>query len=282
MRLGQLARKYDVSLQEIISYLNEIDPKNESLHHNSKLDEQIELMVIEHFDVRLDSPEDYQEVIAVDAPEESEQIPEEPAIAINEETEADLQMELDPSLPPIKVQESHNETEKKPKKERQVIETDRLIELMESEDTEVDLSNITLIKAPKKELDGLKILGKIDLPEPKSKTDVKSEQAEEEPKPDRDVRHDRRRLSDEELEKRRLNAKKKKEEYEGRQEERRKNEKKKRIKANKKERYEQKMQQGKVSQPKHKLQVQDEPPEVNVIPTKPTTILGKFWNWLKA
>ena len=282
MRLGQLARKYDVSLQEIISYLNEIDPAHDSLHHNSKLDEQIELMVVEHFDIKLVAPEDPQNVIAEEDIKESEQIPENPLEEINEEIEAELQMELDPSLPPIKIQESPSKTEDLPRKEHEVIETDKLIELLDSEETEVDLSNITLIKAPKKELDGLKVLGKIDLPEPKSKSDTISEQPEKKPKPDRYVKHDRQRLSDEERENRRLKAKKKKEDYERRQEKRRKEEEKKQKKALNKARYEQKMQQVKSSQPKQKAPSQDELPEVNDLPPKPETILGKVWAWLKA
>lgn len=282
MRLGQLARKYDVSLQEIISYLNEIDPAHDSLHHNSKLGEQIELMIVEHFDIKLVPPEDPQNVIAEEVTKESEQIPENPLEEINEEIEAELQMELDPSLPPIKIQESPSKTEDLPRKEHEVIETDKLIELLDSEETEVNLSNITLIKAPKKELDGLKVLGKIDLPKPKSKSDTIIEQPEKKPKPDRYVKHDRQRLSDEERENRRLKAKKKKEDYERRQEERRKEEEKKQKKALNKARYEQRMQQVKSSQPKHKAQSQDELPEVNDFPPKPKAILGKFWAWLKA
>jgi len=282
MRLGQLARKYDVSLQDIISYLNKINPSHESLHHNSKLDDQIELMVIEHFDVKLEVLDDPQEVINDEDSEKSDEIPVEPVVEINMETEADLQMELDPSLPPIKSQESPTETEDIPKKEHEVIETDRLIELMDSEDTEVDLSSITLIKAPKKELDGLKVLGKIDLPEPKSKKSSKSEEQILEQDTEREKRQERQRLRDEDQEKRRLNAKRKKEEYEGRQEVRRKNEKKKLKKAFNKDRYEKKMQQIKASQPKPEIQKEDISSEVNDIAPKPKTILGKFWNWLKA
>ena len=192
MRLGQLARKYNLTLQEVISYLKGIEPTHETLHHNSKLNEQTRILLAERFE--------YLEKPTERTSEEIEQKFVEPEIVDIGQTAEVPQSELDTPLPEAEVQDLQ-------KKVEVVIETDKLLELLESE--EVDLSKITRIKAPKMELSGLKIVGKIDLPEPKSKTAEKSEQREKEAEPDRNASHQRRQLSKEELEKRRLKAKKK-------------------------------------------------------------------------
>ena len=263
MRLGQLARKYDVTLQEIISYLKELEPSHDTLHHNSKLSEQTITLLAKRFDY-LEEPGD-----------EIEQKFGEPEVVDIEQTVEVPQSDLDATSPEAEVQDPQ-------KKVEVVIETDKLLELLESE--EVDLSKITLIKAPKKELNGLKIVGKIDLPDPKSKTAEKSEQREKEPKPDRNARHHRRQLSEEELEKRRLKAKKKKGEYQARQEKREKEKEKKQKKVLNEARYQQKLQQAKYNQLKHKDKTQSpqSSSEVKEQRPKPKTLFGKFWRWMNT
>lgn len=267
MRLGQLARKYNVSLQEVISYLKETEPAYETLHHNSKLNEQIISLIAKRFA--------YLEELSEETSEEVEQKLAEPEVSGIEETVELPQSELDESLP---------EAQDSQKKVEVVIETDRLLELLESEETPIDLSKITLIKAPKKELDGLKIVGKIDLPEPKSKTVEKSEPGEKEPKPDRTGRHQPRQLSKEELEKRRLKAKKREEEYQARQEKRKKEKEKTQRKTQNESRYQQKLQQAKYNQHKHKDRTQwpQSSSEVKEQPLEPKTLLGKFWRWMNT
>ena len=269
MRLGQLARKYDVSPQEIISYLMEIAPGYHDLHHNSKLDVQTKSLVAKRFD----DPEKLRDK----APEEIEQKFLEQEITDDPEELSEVdQGELDTSLPELEVQEPQ-------KKEEVVIETDKLLELLESEETSIDLSKITRIKASKKELDGLKVVGKIELPEPKIKAAEKSEQQEKEPKPVKNARHQRRQLSVEEQEKRRLKAEKRKEEYEARKEKRKKAKERKRRKALNETRYQQKLRRSKSNQPKLKdnEQIPQASSEVAEERPKPKTLIGKFWRWMK-
>ena len=278
MRLGQLARKYNVSQDEVILYLNEVQPELSPFHHNSKLSNEIEDLVTSRFssspEETEEATEEHSEDIATETNEQKFDVVE---IDHDKEIEASMQRELDPTLPPIQISEPEPD-----KQNENAIDTERLLELLESDEESPDLSNITHIKASKKELSGLKVVGRIELTEPRSKTAEKSEKEEKEPKPEKVNRHERQRLSDEEKEKRRLKAKEKKEQYEARQEKRRIVEEKKQKKAQNKARYQQKMQQIKASQPKQKIQKEDALPEVSDLPSKPTSFLGKFWQWLKA
>jgi hypothetical protein len=273
MRLGQLARKYDVSTQEIIAYLKKIDATVTSFHPNAKLDEKLEQMVMDHFDVLLD-PDAPNAVVM-----EEETLPVEPE-KIAQETNAEeivdpvthpvVEEALPDLIPPVISEKSKEE----------IIETDRLLELVESEDSDVDLSKITLIKAPKKKLDGLKVLGKIELPEVK-----KPEPKEKEKSADRNAKSRQTQQSEEEREKQRLWAKKKKEENEARLERKRKEKEKEELKALKEAHYKQKLQRTKqkAQKPKAKaVQVIQEEPIVQKQVPQPKTLLGKFWRWLNT
>jgi len=275
MRLGQLARKYDVSIQDIISYLNEIEPTHNALHPNAKLSEHTETLVAKHFEPILEVTSEPEEP-SEETPEEIVEIPLEPEVVEIEEEVEVPPIELDSPLPEPEEQNSQ-------KKEDETIETDRLLELLESEEVPVDLSKITLIKAPKKELDGLKVVGKIDLPEPKIKTEEESNDKEREPKPLRNGGHQRTQLSEEELERRRKRAKKKKEEYEARQERRIKEKEEKQRKAKREAHYKQKLQRIKPRQNvKKKPQRQQASLEVEEQRPKPKTLLGRFLRWLNT
>ncbi len=50
MRLGQLARKFDVPIQEMISYLQEEDPSLSGLHPNISLSPEEENLLAKQFD----------------------------------------------------------------------------------------------------------------------------------------------------------------------------------------------------------------------------------------
>jgi hypothetical protein len=185
---------------------------------------------------------------------------------------------LDPTLPPIKISEIEIE-----KKDENSIETDRLMELLETDEGSDELSKITLIKAPKIELSGLKVVGRIELAKPKSKSVDKSELQDKETKSAGNNRQEEQRLRVEERDNRRLKAKEKKEQFEVRQEKRRIEREKKRRKAQNKARYQEKMQKAKPGQAKHKIQEEEElVAEVNDLSQAPKskTILGKFWQWL--
>jgi len=279
MRLGQLARKFEVSPKEIISYLKETGSTQDSLHHNSKLNEQTETLLAKHFN--------YVEQRSEDASEEIEQKLTEPEVVELEQSTEATQSELDPPLPEAKLKDlEKNEEVVKDEvvNEEVVIETDRLLELLESEEPSIDLSKITLIKAPKKQLTGLKVVGKIELPGPKPKPIEKSESQAKEPKPEKSARRQPRQLSEEELEIRRLKAKKRKEEYQARQERRRKEKEKEQAKVLNEVHYRQKLQRIRSNQPKQKDKTpkphsSSEAPEA---PPAPKTLLGKFLRWMNT
>lgn len=269
MRLGQLARKYGVSKKEIISFLKQIDPDSHSLGHNSKLSAQMLTMVAQRFE----NPE---------LLDEGQQQELEDQQAGSRTGEAIIQSELELPHQEAASELPSDETDKPKKKDEVVIETDKLLELLESEEPQIDLSKITRIKAPKRELEGLKVVGKIELPESKSKPGVKSEQSEDGIKPARNKGNQQQPLTEEEREKRRLKFKKRKEEYEAQKEKQRKSREKKRQKALNKARYQQKLQRVKSSQPKHKDQIPGSPSTLTTREESapPRTLLGKLWRWL--
>jgi hypothetical protein len=273
---------YDVSQQEIISFLNETGNTEENLHSNSKLDEQTEALVAKHFGISPEMSTEEQDDQGEETSEEIEQNTLESDVVDKEKFEDVPSKDLEDPLSIAKDQQPH-------KKDEVAIETDQLLELLESEDTPVDLDKITLIKAPKKELDGLKVVGKIDLPEPKLKIEEETDQSEtgsddySSDKHKEKSRQRRRLVTDEELEERRLKAKRKKEENEARQEERRKAREKKKRKAIREAHYKKKMQQIKSSQPKiTKTETQPESFEEEEARPEPKTIFGKFWRWMNT
>jgi hypothetical protein len=331
MRLGQLARKYNISIQEIISYLDKTEQSYDSHHPNSKLDEETESLVENHFKDVLTVPPDPVDVIDKKEPEQIIKDPaesEEPKIKVKELKVVSEELKVEVKEPKIEVKELKveaveieetlevaeseiifpkeelelpEETVELPEKqvfmdvtevEVQVdqeetndsIDTDQLLELMESEETSVDLSKIKLIKAPKKELSGLKVVGKIDLPEPKIKDIEKSEEEEIASKPYRDDRNEPRKISQEEREQRRINAKRKKEEYELRQERRNKEKEKKQRKAKKETHYKKQLQKANSNRSTNKIKSKKRKGSAeleNQIP-KPTTLLGRFLRWLNT
>ncbi|GAB4250120.1 MAG: hypothetical protein Tsb0034_29390 [Ekhidna sp.] len=294
MRIGQLARKYDLQVQEIIDYLEE--ETGEKFHPNAKLYDTMEANVLKHFDVypeelvptEEDTIEDKESEVEPPAPK-SKPLPETPEddIALAEGELAYDENSLQET--PIPKPEKDVAKEKKPlPKEDEVIQTDKLLEMLESEEPPADLEKIKLIKAPKRALSGLKVVGKVDLPEPKKKEEKPKEKDTVTEKDLREYRHPKRKkrppLSEEEKEKRRLKAKAKQEAYEARQEKRRKEQEAQKLKALKEAHYKQNLQKTEVKKQKQKgkalpssetVTKQHEKP-------KPKTALGKFWRWLNT
>lgn len=273
MRLGQLARKYNISQDEVILFLNEVQAELSPFHHNSKVSNDIEDLVTGHFSLSSKAAEKATEEHSEDITAETdEQKLDVSKIDHGKKTESDLQRELDPTLPSIK-------TPVIEKKDDKSIETDRLLELLEADEASNDLSKITHIKASKKELSGLKVVGRIKLAEPKNKPVGESENQDNEPNPVGYNRREGQQSREEEKDERRLKAIEKKEQYEARQEKRRREGEKKKRKAQNKVRYEEKMQKIKASQAKQKMYKEEVVPEVNreAQAFKPITIFDKFW-----
>ncbi len=277
MRLGQLARKYNLSLPDIISYLAEVEPDNNSLHSNSKLNEQSEKLIAKKFNLFKNGEEEN----LTNAIEDSVDASEVNLLKAETVAEEDTLAE-----PPDEIEAVAESEVKKPSvEEGETIETDKLLELMESEETPENLDKFTLIKVPKKELSGLKIIGNIELPEEKAKADEQDEQPKKETKVvDENSKQRRRLVSDEELEERRLKAKKKKEEQEERTEKLRIEHKKKEEKAIREAHYQQKMRNAKPKQTKQKTKSYTEDPLVQEIEPapKPKTAMGRFLKWLNT
>ena len=270
MRLGQIARKYDVSVQDIIDILRENIPDLNMMHPNAKLDLESESFIEEHFRESIqDSPVTETEAEISIASIEENHTSDEINIGIyNELLEDKNSSEV-----------TSNEAEEIIATIPETITTDKLLELVESDEQNVDLSKITLIKAPKKELNGLKVLGKIDLPEPR-----KPKSPEKEEKKSKENGKKQNHLSEEEAEKRRLWAKKKKEENEARLEQKRKEKEKQQLKALREAHYKQRIQQNKPKSKKQKV-VSEAVNTANIesfTKHKPKTILGKFWHWLNT
>ena len=303
MRLGQLARKYDIPVQDIIEFLEE--DTGEKFHANAKLYDTLEARVFDHFELlpeeAAEPSNEEESLVEAEVPIETTQEVEEKTSSELEEAAPSQLVENLPATPEeeiaavegeiilsdehinqgpeeiIEVPVPIEETKERPSEE-EIIQTDKLLEMLESEDSSADLEKIKLIKAPKKELSGLKVVGKVDLPEPKKKP----EEAEEKVKSRNNNR--RPKLSEEEKEKRRLKAKRKKEAYEARKEKRQKEQEARRRKEQKEAHYKQNLQKVEVKKNKQK---EKSAPITNTQPKKdpkpaPKTLLGKWWRWMNT
>lgn len=322
MRLGQLARKLDTTTSEIVQYLadKDIDVKD---HPNVKLDEENELDVIAHFGgVRTDSPPEEVTVEEKEQPElddelESDLVNEE-SVAVEESPqeipeldETSLESEVEPVEPETIEQTARENLEvvtrdaddeesmNQPAPKRSITVGELFKQKGETdadEDYEIDeqlLSQVDVIKAPKVELPGLKVVGKIELPQPPSKEEESETEEETEPLEENSndpvepkiIRHDRRnkrkRLTKEELEAKRLRNKKAKEKRLAKQVERRKLEEEQRLKNIKKQHYKEKISKP-VSVANKKVKKKAKAKQLTSAQPKPKTVLGKFWRWLNT
>ena len=175
MRLGQLSRTLNVTTSDIVTYLsdNGIEIKD---HPNVKLEESAEQKVIAQFsDKQVVEDEKIDVVVQENAPTELQNKP----ATENKSTEI---KEIAPSADP-KDEHEH------PPAEKNTEQTEREEELEKFE-------------AEKVRLEGLKVLGKIELPEPKRKEDKaspeeeKSNEKEEDPDQVKVVSHSRMKNDD--------------------------------------------------------------------------------------
>ncbi|MEQ9301022.1 MAG: hypothetical protein RIF33_20780 [Cyclobacteriaceae bacterium] len=300
MRLGQLARKLDVPIQEMISYLQEANPTLDGIHPNASLSQETEALLAEEFDPNYGIvPEEIEEVVVapkveVETPTEEvieavevEEQAEEVEAFIGEEQAEEVEIVPEETLEPEAVVEEPPapvvEKPAAPAKPEKVIETDKLMELLESEEGSPELDEITLIRAPKRELDGLKVVGKIELPEPRVKSSEKTDQPEKAQKSKRISRQQQAEISEQERKKRVLVAKKKRAEAAARKERQQKEREKQEIRARKEEHYRKKVKLKKAdpNQPKRVL-----PPQkvlVDIVDEPASgSLLSRFWKWLNT
>lgn len=156
------------------------------------------------------------------------------------------------------------------------------IEPLTAESTEV-VNDTETIRAPKVELAGLKVLGKIELPTPRKKEEVKVEGEAEavEQRPKRELK-DKRRKPIERAEKQGRNPVALQREAEAREKEERR---KKALEEEKERKRINYLNKIKTTQPAKAVRIYDETDEVQVEvkpEQKPRTWLGRFLKWLNT
>lgn len=166
MRLGQLARRLSIKTDKIVKYLNDEKDTQIGEHPNTKIPDEFVDDVIDFF-----KPEPIAEMKAALAeetpstPQKTETPKEEVVINSIPEEEAEVIEEA-----PMEV-EQPTEMEETASEETETLITDENVAsntIEEAELTEADLNIVDgIIKAPKQELEGVKVVGKIDLPTPK-------------------------------------------------------------------------------------------------------------------
>ena len=179
MRLGQLARKLDLETSEIIKFLKKKDVEVEN-HLNTKLEDETVKMVLDAF-----TPEEEPEPIVeqIVEPEPKELITEEPTTVIEEKIVVEQEditpepIEVAEEVKPVEIVKDKevitvSELREKEAAEAENNEERKIVELSR-EDTVPENIDVAIIRAPKVELQGFKVLGKIDLPESHKKESKK-------------------------------------------------------------------------------------------------------------
>ncbi|UII26266.1 hypothetical protein LVD15_23695 [Fulvivirga maritima] len=152
MRLMQLARQLGKSQQEIVDFLlsQNIEMK---LHGNSKVPDEALPLIHEHW--------------APTAEENSDQPKEDLPAVTNTET-PEVEEEILPTTTPQESEASEPNNIEEPLAVTQDTPTPPS-QVIEDSETEAEKPEVTVIRAKKVKLEGIKVLGKIDLPEPKPK-----------------------------------------------------------------------------------------------------------------
>jgi hypothetical protein len=161
MRLGQLARKLSLKPAEIVEFLAS---QNIQIGEgsNTRIEDEHALIVIRHYAPGLENLLKEQEV---------EQIK-------TTETQVEVMPEVNAEVPEVKTEVINEKIESQQDVSLEVGE--QISESVDTTAAETYVTNDDVIKAPKVELPGLKVIGKIDLPEPKKKEpELKPEQSEE-------------------------------------------------------------------------------------------------------
>ncbi len=284
MRLGQLARKYEVTVQDITKYLAKANALPHSLHPNAKVEADIEALVSKHFELPKEVDDTSEKIKGEPKPELIQNI------AIEVPKEEKIVLEYEPKKKQKK--EVTKVKEEKPIQtvvptmvETVTIDSDKLLEMLEADEISEDVKRVTLIKAPKKELRSLKIVGKIDLPEPKPKVKPTSIELEPESIKENTTKNQeglkRTRLTKEEKDEKRLKAKKEREQKAARDEKRRQEAERRHEKLMREAHYKKKLKSNtKTNQTKKKI-VAEEVEPAPALP-RPRTWLGRFLRWLNT
>jgi hypothetical protein len=154
MRLGQLARKLAVRPTEIAEFLSKENIQLEA-NSNTRIEDDQVIHLVKHF-----AP-DMVEAIKAELTKEKITVVEEDKIIVTPEVEVPVPVTVTESLPePEVISVQPEET---------VVSRVVVVEPVLVEETNTAVSDEEVIRAPKVELPGLKVLGKIEIPEPKKK-----------------------------------------------------------------------------------------------------------------
>ncbi|MEM9896494.1 MAG: hypothetical protein AAF789_09010 [Bacteroidota bacterium] len=297
MRLGQLARKYEITVHEILEFLDENRIEQVSKHPNSKLSEEAEQLLARHFNQEYFENEPSIIVEELEGPTSAAKAPDD-ALESDQATESLTASTSTEVIEDEAVSDTHqmsasadsvSEIEEQKHKEpaREEISTDQFLALTEAEENDpVHLEQITHIKAPKKELSGLKVLGKIELPKEPVKAKKEDTSAERTSKHRIKGRKGQQPLSPEQEEEKRIRQKQRKEARLQREEKQRKAARLKKEKQQKEAHYQEKVAKVKTPIPKgnQKKKTRKAQQAEQIIDTRPApkTLLGKFWRWLNT
>jgi len=187
MRLRQLSRKLEVKTDKILEFLAKTGHPMENAA-NGKLTEEQVLLLMEEFPSPLKEFEEeviIEEVVAptqeINVDVQEEVIEEAPA-----ELEEIIELEVPMAPPADSTSQISKEVEVSVKEAPEApAHSIRLFKALEELKND---PNIELIKAPEIKLEGLKVLGKIVLPEPKEKPEKEIEEIKQEEAPRRKIR----------------------------------------------------------------------------------------------
>jgi hypothetical protein len=281
MRLAQAARKLSITTEDIVDFL-EIRGIVIEKDSNTKLDEKAVKLLYKYFEIEEEN--NLEEVVTkVDLePEEPEETK-----GINQNIKEPDDSEKEEPKEELKVSEEKEEIEDKPDESSVEEKSDKksfktVNELLEEDGDNSD--NDFVIKAPKVELKGLNVVGKIELPEPKPKpqSEEKEESKIKRTKRSAPKNKENRKTSNrrQKVELSPAEIRKREEQREARKRERIEKEKKKKRELFYKEKIlKPKQIEQKNRLKKKKSKIADEP---IVQKPKPKTVLGKFWCWLNT
>ena len=174
MRLGQLARKLDLETGEIIKFLKKKNIEIEN-HLNTKLEDETVDLVLKAF-------EPIEEVVEAVSVEPIEEVNNNLLTENTEEISVELEDSITPPVEKVPAEPIKEVKEETPKKSINTLTVSELIQKegitdekpQEIERKVVEFSredkipediDVAVIRAPKVELQGIKVLGKIELPE---------------------------------------------------------------------------------------------------------------------
>lgn len=166
MRLGQLARKVNVKPAQIISFLEKEHDITVEENLNSKIEEKSLELVLAEFKVEEVLEESKIEMDKTVSDENSENETALPIIA--EEIEEDITSDISQEVEPVgELKEDDIVLVESTEGNTVTDEPEKLI-AVDEDGEEIELHVVDgIIKAPKKELEGFKVVGKIELPKKK-------------------------------------------------------------------------------------------------------------------